>query len=61
MAGQNVPDPRDAIEKAIGHKPDVPERLARVLGAKERYTVLPNDFGQVAKYLTERARTGGGA
>jgi len=51
----------DAIERAIGRKPDIPERLARVLGGKERYTVLPNDFGQVAKFITERARNGGGA
>jgi threonine synthase len=46
----------DAVERAIGRKPDVPERLARVLLAKERYDVLPNDFAAVAKYISERAR-----
>ena len=49
----------DAVERAIGRKPEVPERLARVLGAKERFTVLPNDYATVAKHISERARVGG--
>ena len=48
----------DAVLRAIGRKPDVPERLARVLDAKERYTVLPNDFAAVAKFISARAQIG---
>ena len=51
----------DAIVRAIGRKPDVPERLARVLDAKERYTVLPNDFAKLAAFIDARARIGRGA
>ena len=48
-----------AVERAIGRKPEIPERLARVLGAKERFAVLPNDFATVAKFISERTRVGG--
>ncbi len=48
----------EAVERAIGRKPDRPERLAHVLDAKERYTVLPNDFSAVAEFISQRARLG---
>ena len=51
----------DAVAKAIGRKPDVPERLARQLSAKERYTVLPNEVAKVAAFIDGRARLGRGA
>jgi len=50
-----------AVERAIGRKPEVPERLARVLGAQERFTVLPADLGAIGKFIAERARAGGPA
>ena len=50
----------EAVERAIGRKPDLPERLARVFDAKERYTVLPNDFAAVADFINQRARLGSG-
>ncbi len=51
----------DAVARAIGRKPDVPERLARQLAAKERFEVLPNDFARVAAFIDARARLGRGA
>jgi threonine synthase len=50
-----------AVERAIGRKPDVPERLARQMAAKERFDVLPNDFAKVAAFIDTRARLGRGA
>lgn len=46
----------DAIRNAIGRAPELPERLARVMTAKERFAVLPSDYAALAKYITERAR-----
>ena len=51
----------DAVARAIGRTPDVPERLARQLAAKERFTVLPNNFAKVAAFIDGRARLGRGA
>ena len=51
----------EAVEKAIGRKPAIPERLARALTAKERYTVLPADRQRVADFIAARARLGAGA
>jgi len=48
----------DAIMRAIGRPPAIPERLLRVLEAEERFTVLPNDFALVTRFVTERARVG---
>ncbi len=48
----------DAVVKACGHAPDVPARLAGQLKAKERYTVLANDYAQVAAFIEERSRAG---
>ncbi len=33
----------DAVEKASGVRPDLPQRFAHLLTAEERFTVLPND------------------
>ncbi len=51
----------DAVARAIGRKPDVPERLARQLAAKERYQVLPNEIAKVAAFIDAHARLGRGA
>jgi threonine synthase len=48
----------DAIERAIGQRPEAPERLKRVLAGKERYTVLPKDYSVVSRYISERSRAG---
>ncbi len=41
----------DAVEQATGVRPDVPERLARVLDADERYDVLPDDVDAVRAHV----------
>ncbi len=48
----------DAVECAIGRKPDRPERLARQLAAKERFEVLPNSLAKVSRFIEQRARLG---
>lgn len=50
----------EAVAKALGSAPAAPERLARVLKAEERFTVLPNDVSKVASFITERSRAGQG-
>jgi threonine synthase len=50
----------DAVARAIGRAPEMPERLARQLEAPERMTVLPNDAGTVAAYIDKTARLGTG-
>jgi threonine synthase len=37
----------DAIEQAVGRRPELPPRLADLMGREERYTVLPNDLAAV--------------
>ena len=51
----------DAVAHAIGRKPEVPERLARVLEAKERFAVLPNDYTALVGHIGGRARIAGAA
>ena len=41
----------DAVERAIGVRPDPPERLAAVLDRPERYEVLPADVEAVAAHV----------
>jgi threonine synthase len=44
----------DAIEKASGVRPGLPPRLAHLLSAKERFTVLPNDVAAVRDFILEK-------
>ncbi|HEX2943678.1 MAG TPA: threonine synthase [Rhodopila sp.] len=37
----------DAMEKATGHRPALPPRMADLFGREERFTVLPNDLAAV--------------
>jgi threonine synthase len=37
----------DAIEQAIGIRPELPQRLAGVMAGEERFVVLPNDLAAV--------------
>jgi threonine synthase len=46
----------DAVERAIGRRPALPEHLEDLMRRKERFTVLPNDRGAVARFVRERAR-----
>jgi threonine synthase len=46
----------EAIERAVGASPAVPERVARQRERPERLTILPNDFSAVSTFIGERAR-----
>ncbi len=37
----------DAMERATGHRPALPPRMADLFERPERFTVVPNDLGQV--------------
>ena len=41
----------DAVEKASGIRPGLPPRLAYLMAAPERFTVLPNDVGRVRDFI----------
>jgi threonine synthase len=41
----------DAVEKASGVRPGLPERLGYLMDAQERFTVLPNDIGKVRDFI----------
>jgi threonine synthase len=43
----------DAVERATGIRPELPERLADLLERSERYTVLPNDLAAVQRHIQE--------
>jgi threonine synthase len=44
----------DAVAKASGVRPGLPERLAHLLAAEERFTVLPNDVAAVRDFILAR-------
>ena len=37
----------DAMERATGHRPALPPRLADLFEREERFTVLPNDLSAI--------------
>lgn len=47
----------DAIERATGLRPDLPEHLAHLSGQKERFTILPNDQTEIERFIRSRARS----
>jgi threonine synthase len=51
----------DAMEAITGERPALPPRLAPMMSAPERITVLPNDLGAIQRFVEERARTRQGA
>jgi threonine synthase len=51
----------DAMEAIIGERPRLPERMASLLTARERVTVLPNDLAAVQRFVADRARARQGA
>jgi threonine synthase len=50
----------EAIARAAGVRPQLPERLAGVLEKKENYTVLPNDQSAIERFVRNRAAGAGG-
>jgi len=46
----------EAVESAIGRRPELPPHLAEIQLRRERYAILPNDPAAVAKFVRERAR-----
>jgi threonine synthase len=44
----------DAVEKASGIRPALPKRLAHLMAAEERFTVLPNDVSRVRDFILSR-------
>jgi threonine synthase len=45
-----------AVEAACGVAPALPDWLAGMMDATERYTVLPSDLKMVEDYISRRAR-----
>jgi threonine synthase len=41
----------DAVEKASGRRPHLPQRLSHLLNAKERFTILPNSATAVRDFV----------
>lgn len=46
----------DAVERAIGHRPEQPARLADVMSREERYTALDNDLAAVQRFVEAHSR-----
>ncbi|BDV33279.1 threonine synthase [Methylocystis iwaonis] len=46
----------EAIERAIGKRPLLPESIAARLEGPERFTILENDEARIASFIAERAR-----
>ena len=51
----------DAVERATGVRPPLPERLADLLERPERYETVANDLAAVQRRVDAGARLGGGA
>jgi threonine synthase len=49
----------EAVERATGIRPALPEALAGLTEKPERFTVLPNDVDAIARYVRAHARRGG--
>jgi threonine synthase len=41
----------EAVEKASGIRPHLPQRLSHLLNAKERFTILPNSAPAVRDFV----------
>jgi len=46
----------DAVKDASGTRPALPDWLAGMMNAEERYTVLPSDLKMVEDHISRRAR-----
>jgi threonine synthase len=45
----------DAVERAIGLRPQLPARIGDLMGREEAYTELPGDYDAVRTFIEERA------
>ena len=45
------------MEKAVGFRPKLPERLQGMMAAKERVSDLPNDIKAVEGFIAGRVRS----
>ncbi len=50
----------DAVERATGRRPALPEHLADLLDRPEHTSVLPNDLAEVQRFVASVAREGSG-
>jgi threonine synthase len=50
---------QDAVERATGHRPPLPARMADLYEREERYSVMPADLGQVEGFVRAHARRNG--
>ena len=41
----------DAIEDSVGFSPEAPKQLKKIFQKEEKFTVLPNDFGEVKNFI----------
>ncbi|PPR61435.1 MAG: hypothetical protein CFH08_02175, partial [Alphaproteobacteria bacterium MarineAlpha3_Bin7] len=41
----------DAIKDSVGFSPEVPKQLKKIFQKEEKFTVLPNDFGEVKNFI----------
>jgi threonine synthase len=46
---------RDAVERATGHRPSLPQRIGTLFEREERYNTLPATKEAIAAYVAERA------
>jgi threonine synthase len=51
----------DAIVRAVGVRPALPEPLAAIYDKPEKVTILPNDLPTIARFLQARAKPAGAA
>ena len=49
----------DAVERATGQRPSLPERLADLYDRRERYTTLPNELAEVQAFVRGISRRSG--
>jgi threonine synthase len=47
----------DAVAKFSGHRPELPQRLAYLLSAKEKFSILPNDAEAVKTFILAHGAT----
>ena len=45
----------DAVERATGHRPRLPSRVAELIDRAERYDTLPADLAEIEAYVAARA------
>lgn len=46
----------DSVEKAVGHRPALPNWLGDLMEREERFDILPNDLDAVQQYISQRSR-----